>query len=123
MSHDIVADTLNEIMNAKRAGKSHVIVKRHSKLLVEVLKVAKKYGYVQEISVKGRELEIKFNLNECKAIKPRFDVQIEDIDKYVRRYLPSRDFGIIIISTSSGLMTQQETIEKNIGGCLIAYFY
>ena len=123
MSHDMIADTLNEIMNAKRAGKSQVVVKRHSKLLLEVLKVAKKHGYVQEISVKGRELEIKFNLNECKAIKPRFDVQIEDIEKYVRRYLPSRDFGIIIISTSSGLITQQEATEKNIGGCLIAYFY
>jgi ribosomal protein S8 len=123
MSHDIIADTLNEIMNAKRSRKNEIVVKRHSKLLLSLLEVAKRYGYIEEFKVKGRDLSIKFNLNECKAVKPRFDVQIKDIDKYIRRYLPSRNFGIIIISTSAGLIVQDEMIEKNIGGCLLAYFY
>lgn len=123
MSHDVIADTLNEMMNAKRARKSSVVVKRHSKLLVQVLEVAKKYGYVESFKVNGRELEIKFNFNAGKAIKPRFDVQIKDFEKYTRRYLPARDFGIIIVSTSEGLMTLVEAQEKNMGGCLIAYFY
>lgn len=123
MSHDIIADGLNEIMNAKRARKNEIIVKRYSKLLLNVLEVAKKHGYILELKVNGLELEIKFNLNECKAIKPRFDVQLKDFDKYTRRYLPSRDFGILIVSTSNGLMTLQEAEEKNLGGCLIAYFY
>ena len=123
MSHDIVADTLNEIMNAKRARKNLVVVKRYSKLLLKVLEIGKNNGYIKEYKVKGRELEIEFELNECKAIKPRFDVQIKDFEKYIRRYLPSRNFGILLISTSKGLITQQEALEKNIGGCLIAYFY
>jgi small subunit ribosomal protein S8 len=123
MSHDIIADVLNEIMNAKRARKSSIITKKHSKLLISVLEVAKKQGYILDFKIKERELEINFNLNECKAVKPRFDVQIKDFEKYIRRYLPSRDFGIIIVSTSKGLMTLQEAEEKNLGGCLIAYFY
>ena len=57
------------------------------------------------------------------AVKPRFTATVLEIEKYVRRYLPARNFGIVIISTSSGLLTHQEALEKNIGGCLIAYFY
>jgi len=123
MSQDIIADTLNEIMNAKRARKQEIIVKRHSKLLLNVLEVAKKHGYIEEFKVKDKELEIKFKLNECKAIKPRFDISCSDIEKYTRRYLPARDFGILIITTSKGLLTHEEALKKNIGGSLIAYFY
>jgi len=123
MSHDIIADVLNEIMNAKRARKNSIITKNISKLLISVLEVAKKHKYISEFRQKGKEIEIHFELNECKAIKPRFDVQVRDFEKYTRRYLPSRDFGIIIISTSQGLLTLEEAEEKNLGGCLIAYFY
>lgn len=123
MSQDIIADTLNEIMNAKKARKSQINVIRSSKLLLNVLEIAKKKGYIEDFKVKAKDLEIKFKLNECRAIKPRFNVQVDEIEKYIRRFLPARDFGIIIISTSSGLMTHEEAYEKNLGGSLIAYFY
>ena len=125
MSHDIIADVLNEIMNTKRARKSSIITKNKSKLLINVLEVAKKHKYIEsfKINEKTNELEINFNLNECKAIKPRFDVQVKDFEKYIRRYLPARNFGIIIVSTSKGLITLDEAERENIGGCLIAYFY
>lgn len=122
MSQDVISDTLNQIMNAKRSRKNSVIIRKYSKLLLSVLEVAKKKGYIESFKA-GKDLEIKFNLNECKAIKPRFDVQVEDIDKYIKRFLPARDFGILIISTNKGLMTQNEAVEHNLGGCLVAYFY
>jgi len=37
MSQDIVADALNQIMNIKKAGKTEVRIKKHSKFLLEVL--------------------------------------------------------------------------------------
>ena len=123
MSQDVIADGLNEMMNAKRAKRNFARLKKHSKLLVSVLELAKKEGYVNELKIKDKELEVKFSLNECKAIKPRFNVSVEKIEKYIRRYLPARGFGILIISTSQGLMTQEKAYEKNIGGSLIAYFY
>jgi ribosomal protein S8 len=123
MSQDIVADVLNMIMNRKKAGKSELELSRYSKLLLKVLDIAKKEGYLDyKIDNKKLKIEIK-NLNKCKAIKPRFNVQVEEIDKYMRRFLPARGFGILLISTSKGLMTQEEAYEKNIGGSLIAYFY
>ena len=124
MSHDLIADTLNEIMNAKRARKGKVIVDRYSKLLLNVLDIAKKYNYIKDFKTNKTQLEISFGeLHECKAIKPRFNVNILNLDKYFRRYLPSVDMGIIIISTNKGLITHHEAFENKIGGCLIAYFY
>jgi len=123
MSHDIISDALNQIMNAKRAKKTSITVKRQSNLLLGVLDAAKKHGYISSYKVKDKELEIIFNLNNCRAIKPRFTVPVKEIDKYVRRYLPARNFGIIIISTSKGLMTHEDALEQNIGGSLVAYFY
>jgi len=126
MSQDIVSDTLNQMMNAVRAGKSEVEVKRHSKLLLSVLAIAKLRGYVEsyQVNPSSKTLKIKFGrLNGCNSIKPRFIVKADEIDRYVRRYLPAKNIGIIIISTSQGLMTHQTSLEKNLGGSLIAYFY
>lgn len=124
MSQDIIADTLNEIMNAKRSRKMSVVVDRHSKLLLKVLEIAKKSGYIESYKTEKTKLEIKIgNLNECRVIKPRFNVGKDEIFKYMKRYLPARDMGIIVISTNKGIITHIEATEKNIGGTLIAYFY
>jgi small subunit ribosomal protein S8 len=124
MSQDIVSDGLNRIMNAIKAKKNSVTLKSHSKLLLSVLALAKLKGYIKSYEVQGRELTIVVDgLNECKAIKPRFTVSSEDLDKYAKRYLPAKDMGIIIVSTNQGLMAHQTAQDKHIGGCLIAYFY
>ncbi|MCU0642607.1 MAG: 30S ribosomal protein S8 [archaeon] len=124
MSQDIVSDALNQMMNAKRAGKTQVSVKRHSKLLLSVLAIAKLRGYIKNYKADGRALTIELGkLNECNSIKPRFTVKTDEIEKYVKRYLPAKDIGILILSTSMGLMTHHIAFEKNIGGCLIAYMY
>ena len=92
--------------------------------MLSLLDIAKDHGYVKEYKVDGRNLKIELGkFMECNAIKPRFNVFIGGIEKYMRRYLPARDMGILIISTNKGLMTHQEAIEKNAGGVLMAYFY
>jgi small subunit ribosomal protein S8 len=124
MSQDIVADGINMMMNAKRARKSFVVLKKHSKLLLAILAIGKLKGYVKDYKVKENELKVDFGkLNACKAVKPRYIVKSNTIGKYVRRYLPARDLGVVIVSTSQGLMTHQTAVEKNLGGSVIAYFY
>ena len=51
MSHDVVADALNMIKNAKRAGKEIIKINRISNLLIEVLKIMKQenIGSLDEI--------------------------------------------------------------------------
>ncbi|RLG12342.1 30S ribosomal protein S8 [Candidatus Pacearchaeota archaeon] len=126
MSQDIVADALNMIKNAKRARKDSVKINRISNLLIEILKIMKQNDKIKKYKINSKEKSIEItlgDLSECKAIKPRFTVNKDQIEKYKRRYLPARDIGILIISTNKGLMTHEEAKEEGIGGSLIAYFY
>jgi small subunit ribosomal protein S8 len=124
MSQDVVSDALNQIMNSKRASKNHASFNRYSKVLTSILAIGKLRGYIKEYKIQDDKLHVEFGkLNACRAVKPRYVVKVNTIDKYVRRYLPARDMGILIISTSQGLMTHQTALEKNIGGSVIAYFY
>lgn len=111
-------------MNAKRAGQTNVTLKNHSKFLQNILAIGKLKGYISEYTVTPKGLFIEFkSLHECKAVKPRYIVKVQDIDKYVRRYLPARGVGILVVSTSKGLVTHQTALDKKIGGSIIAYFY
>ena len=123
MSKDIVSDVLNEIMNAKKAGKTSIIFKKSSKLLIKLLEMMKVYGYIDYEIKENRILVNMKDITECKTIKPRYSVDKKSIEKYVWRFLPARNFGYVIISTSKGLMTHREAQENKIGGSLIAYFY
>lgn len=126
MSQDIVSDALNMIRNVKRSKKDFVEIKRISNLLIEILKIMKQRGVIKKYKINSKEKSIEITLgdiSDCKAIKPRFTVNKDQIEKYVRRYLPARNIGTIIISTNKGLMTHEEAREEKIGGCLIAYFY
>ncbi|MFA5857152.1 MAG: 30S ribosomal protein S8 [Candidatus Pacearchaeota archaeon] len=123
MSQDKVSDALNQIMNIKKAKKNSIILTRPPKLLKNVLEIVKDSGYI-EYTLNGDEIKIDLKkLNELKTIKPRYTVTVDKIDHYVRRYLPAKDFGFLIISTNQGLMKHYEAQEKNLGGCLIAYVY
>ena len=124
MRQDIIADILNEMMNAKKAEKEAILTNRHSKLLIQVLNIMKQYGYIDYEMHENNVLKITLKeLKECRAIKPRYSVNNSRIDKYMRRFLPARNFGYIIISTNKGIMTHIEAQENKIGGSLIAYFY
>ncbi|MCL6500772.1 MAG: 30S ribosomal protein S8 [Candidatus Pacearchaeota archaeon] len=124
---DWLSAMLNDMMNCKKAGKWETVIMPVSKLMLEVLKILKEEGYIEEIRVeeeKFKRVVIKIKkINKCGSIKPRFFVKKNEFDKYIRRYLPSRDLGIIIVSTNKGLMTHHEAIERGIGGSLIAYCY
>ena len=53
-------------------------------------------------------VELNGRLNKCGAISPRFDIVAKDIESWVARLLPSRQFGHIILTTSQGIMDHEE---------------
>lgn len=126
MSQDIVADTLNMIKNAQKARKKTVKAQKISNLLIEVLKIMKHKGAIKGYKINSKEKNIEITIGdlvECKAIKPRYTVKKTQIEKYMRRYLPARGIGTVIVSTNQGLISHEEALEKDLGGCLIAFFY
>jgi small subunit ribosomal protein S8 len=110
-------------MNAKKARKTEIVVNKHSKLLKNILDIAKQDGYL-DYSIEGNNLTIKIiKLNEIKSISPRYTFSINKINRYIERFLPAKNFGFVIVSTNQGLMKHTEAKEKNLGGCLIAYVF
>jgi len=126
MSHDIIADALNMIKNAKKAGKDTIEIKIISNLLIEILKIMKQEKAIKKYKIDAKEKSITLtigNLSDCRAVKPRFSCDKDQVEKYRRRYLPARNLGTLIISTNKGLMTHREAQEEKTGGCVVAYFY
>ena len=125
MSQYIVADGLNQIMNARRIEKLELVIKRYSKVLINLLDMMKVAGHI-DYEVNDGEKSVKIiilKLNECRAVKPRYYVGVDGIDKYLRRFLPSRNFGTLVISTNKGLISHRDAIKENLGGSVVAYFY
>jgi ribosomal protein S8 len=123
MSQDIISDALNQIMNAKKVEKVELKIHRISKVLIKLFTIMKEKGHI-DFTREDQTITVKIiKLNECRAIKPRYFVGVEDIDKYLRRFLPARNFGTLVISTNKGLIDQNEAEKRKIGGSLIAYFY
>ena len=42
--------------------------------------------------------------------------QFHDFEKFEKRYLPAKNFGILIVTTPEGIMTHYEAKERGIGG-------
>lgn len=129
MSRDTLNDALTTIKNCEMLGKDECTVRPSSKLLVEILKIFQRNNYIGDFEVietiPGGEIKISIahKINNCRVVKPRFYTKSGDIMKWEMRYLPSMDFGLLIISTSKGIMTHKEAKKNNIGGTLLAYIY
>lgn len=127
--NDTLANALSHILNCEKIGKTECTIKNVSKVIKNALEILKKHGYVGKMTVtkdsRGETLvvELKGTINNCGAIKPRFPVTMGDYEKFEKRYLPAKNFGIMIVSTSKGMMIQDEAVKQNLGGKLIAYCY
>jgi len=129
MLNDPLANALSKILNAERTGKSTCDIKPVSNMIKAMLKALNENGYVgssEEID-DGRGKFIRLNLigsiNKCGAIKPRHAVKKDDFEKFEKRYLPAKGFGVIIISTIKGILSHEEAKKLEIGGRLLAYCY
>ena len=124
MRHDTISDALSVMKNAESVGKLECSVPS-SKLVKAILAILQKTGYIGQIKEGARTIRVELvgKINALHAIRPRFSVARDGFEKFEKRYLPSRDIGVIIVSTSQGVMTHKEVVEKGIGGRLLAYVY
>jgi len=129
MLNDTIATTLSSIMSHERIGRKEVTIHPMSKTLRRILKIMQdnKYlGSIEEITpARGgvAKLNLLGALNNCGVIKPRFSIQTTEYEKFEKRYLPAKGIGLLIISTSKGIMTHEEAKQKKIGGKLLSYCY
>eukprot|EP01083_Nonionella_stella_P071085 190730_1 len=125
----VLADALKTIYNAEKRGKRQVIIRPSSKVIVKFLQAMQEHGYIGEFEIiddhRANKIVIELigRLNKCGVISPRFDISVEDIEKWIVNLLPSRQFGHILLSTTYGIMTHEEARRKKTGGKVIGFFY
>lgn len=129
MLNDTLATALSAILNREKIGKKECVIRQSSKMIKVVLKIMNDNNYIgsfeEIVTAKGNLLKVNLlgDINKCGAIKPRYSVKKDEYEKFEKRYLPAKDFGIIFVSTPKGIMTHIEAKKKNIGGKLLAYCY
>ncbi len=127
---DPIADMLSRIRNAIAVNKAEVNMP-HSKIKESVAKLLKSNGFISDVNVEkapvGKTLKITIN-------DPSQNAKITEIVRLSkpgrRHYATVSDIpkvkqgrGIVIVSTSAGVITGAEAIKKNVGGELICKVY
>lgn len=127
--NDPFADALSGLNNAESVGHLTHTIQPASNQIGDVLAVLVDRGYLAgyEFIEDGKagtyEVELQGAINECGAIKPRYAVKANEFERWEKRFLPARDFGALVLTTSEGIMSHYEARESGIGGQVIAYVY
>ena len=122
-STDQIADLLTRIRNAIMVGKTEIRVPT-SKLKVAVVETLVKAGYLDSFTIESAKprdyLHVVINATDA---APRINA-IDKVSKPGRRvYVAAEEIpkvksgrGIVLISTSKGIMTGQEAKKLHLGG-------
>ncbi|MCS7184330.1 MAG: 30S ribosomal protein S8 [bacterium] len=119
---------LTRIKNAHMVKKDFVVV-NYSKLCCNALEVLKRYGYIENYKVSDDKRTIKLHLKYINGSPAIRDFKL--ISKPGRRIYRKKSeikkvmggFGIAIITTSKGVMSDIEARKNNLGGEVLAYIY
>lgn len=130
---DPISDMIVRIKNAN--GRKHkTVLIPHSKLKMQILEIIEKEGFIAGFQVVENEkssvkkdilVTLKYKGNE------RVITDIKRISKPGLRVYTSVDtipsvqsgFGVAIISTPKGLLTDKEARKENVGGEVLAYIW
>jgi small subunit ribosomal protein S8 len=128
-ANDPLANALSGLDNAESVGHLSHDVSPASNQVGSVLEVFYDRGYIDgfEFQDDGKagtfEVELTGRINECGPIKPRYAAGADEFEQWEKRFLPARDFGALVVTTSHGVMSHYEARDRGVGGQLIAYVY
>ena len=126
---DPISDLLTRIRNAGAAQLPSVELP-HSRIKESVAKLLQQQCYITDVSVEvdtKKKLKLRLKFNGKKSV-------IEGLKRVskpgLRRYVGATEIprvrgglGVAIVSTSEGLLTDQQARKKNLGGELLCYIW
>ncbi len=120
---DNVSDAIIRIKNGYGVGKISVVVK-FSKLVLKMMKLLQKEGFVSAVSEKDKAILVTLKYNSripaltdlVRVSKPSLRVYkgVKDLPHVLN------GFGIAVVSTPCGLMTDKEARKLKLGGEVLA---
>ncbi|CCF80180.1 SSU ribosomal protein S8p (S15Ae) [Helicobacter bizzozeronii CCUG 35545] len=124
MVNDIVADSLTRIRNASMR-RLEVTQLYYAKIVVSILDIFKVRGFITNYHIKEKDnkpfisVELAYDekgrslINEIKRLsKPGRRVYKQS--KELKRF--KNGYGVIVVSTSKGVITNEEAYKQNVGG-------
>ncbi len=124
-----IADAMSTLKNASDGGKSTCILEPASKLIGAMLRIMQDAGYIGSFEYvddrRGGQFHVHLSggINKCGAITPRYSVGLEELEDWETRYLPAKNFGLLILTTSQGVVTHEQARQAGIGGELLGFVY
>jgi len=127
MITDPVSDILIRIKNAQKAGKESLQVP-HSKFKYEIIKAMERAGFLMSSEKRGKKIKKTLEISLFPKVSSKGLKDVKLISRPSRRvYLGFRKIksvrgqgGVLIISTSKGVMTGVEAEKEKMGGQVIA---
>ncbi len=129
MLNDPLANAMSSLMNAEHHHKGSCKISPTSKTVKKVLEIMNEQKYIGEVQSQDTPqgsvnvVSLIGAINKCGAVKPRYAVKNQEFERFEKKFLPARNFGIMIVSTPQGVMTHIEAKQKALGGRLLAYCY
>lgn len=120
---------MSALKNAADGGKPGVLIEPAGKLLGAMFRIMQESGYISGFEYvddgRGGQFLVQLNgrINKCGAISPRYSVPLNELEYWETQYLPGKNFGILILSTSKGVMTMNRpgrkgSVENFSGMCI-----
>ena len=129
---DPIADMLTRIRNGLHAGHEEVVIPA-SKMKVEIARILKAEGYIDNYKVEGEAakektitIELKYSPDGQRVITGLKRISKPGLKVYAKANAIPRvlnGLGIAIISTSQGLMTDRDARKAKLGGEVVAYVW
>ncbi|PRQ32788.1 putative ribosomal protein S8 [Rosa chinensis] len=114
----VLNDALKSMYNAEKRDKRQVMIRLSSKVIIKLLIVMQKNGYIGEFEYvddhKSGKIMVELNGRLNKRLK---------VEGWATRLLLSRQFRYIVLTTSAGIMDHEEARRKNVGGKVLGFFY
>jgi small subunit ribosomal protein S8 len=134
MVTDPIADFLSQIRNGYLAKKPLVVV-YYSKMKEQLAKILIEKGYIKSSKVKSRQLKHNKGEHTILEIELKYTDEKPAVESIKRISSPGRKiyvdamhiptvlsgYGIAILSTSKGLMTNKQAKKQKIGGEVICH--
>ena len=123
---NVLSNMFTTIYNNESRRKRECLVLPASKFSSEVLRVMQKHRYIgefEQIDDGKFRIQLLAKINKCGIITPRFSVKKDAYFNWERQFLPAYSMGILLVSTSNGIMSHHEAQEQGLGGVLVGYVY
>jgi small subunit ribosomal protein S8 len=126
---NVLSNLFTTLYNNESRRKKECMVSPASRFASEILRIMQKHRYIGEFEQidDGRtgkfRIQLLARINKCGIVTPRFSARRNEYLNWERQFLPAYTMGMLLVSTSQGVMSHHEAQERGLGGVLVGYVY